>query len=99
MNILRVNKFKSSVFNGGLPFTPDVIEIDDTYITIKKRRTPLSDLNTVSIPLKNIVNIKIFKFGIGANILVESFSKSSIFGKGFSFRKAMEIKKLLQSSS
>lgn len=96
MNLIRVNKFKSSIIDGGLPFTPDVIEIDDTYITIKKRRTPLSALQTVSIPLKNIVNIKILRSGFGTNILIESFSKSSILGKGFSVRKSMKIKNLLQ---
>jgi len=96
MNLVRVNKFKSSIIDGGLPFTPDVIEIDDTYITIKKRKTPLSALQTVSIPLQNIINIKILKSGFGTNILIESFSKSSILGKGFSVRKSMKIKNLLQ---
>jgi hypothetical protein len=99
MNLIRVNKFKSSIVNGGLPFTPDVIEIDDTYVTIKKRKTPLSALQTVSIPLRNIVNIQILKSGFGTNILIESFSKSSILGKGFSVSKSMKIKNLLQGLS
>jgi hypothetical protein len=99
MNLIRVNKFKSSIVNGGLPFTPDVIEIDDTYVTIKKRKTPLSALETVSIPLRNIVNIQILKSGFGTNILIESFSKSSILGKGFSVSKSMKIKNLLQGLS
>jgi hypothetical protein len=99
MNLIRVNTFKSSVLSGGLPFTPDVIEIDDTYVTIKKRKTPLSALQTVSIPLRNIVNIKIMRSGFGTNILIESFSKSSILGKGFSVRKSTKIKNLLQGLS
>ncbi len=95
MILRRINKFSSSVLYGGMPFTPDVIEIDDTYVTIRKRKTPLSSMYSISIPLQNIVNIKIFKSGIRTNILIESFSKSSILGKGFSVRKSLKIKELL----
>lgn len=95
MSLARVNIFKSSIIHGGLPFMPDIIEIDDTYVTIKKRKTPLSAIYTISIPLKNIVNIKIFKSGFRTKILIESFSKSSILGQGFSSRKIMQIKDLL----
>lgn len=78
---------------------PDIIEIDDTYVTIKKRKTPLSAKYTVSIPLKNIVNIKIFKSGFRTKILIESFSKSSILGQGFSSRKLLQIRNLLLNYS
>ncbi len=97
MNIMHVYKFKSSVINGGRPFMPDIIEIDDSYVTFRKKKSIFSALHTISIPLQNIVNIKVSKSGYGVNILIESFSKSSILGKGFSASEASEIKRLLTS--
>lgn len=95
MKLFRVKEFKSSFLTGGLPFTPDVIEIDDTYITIKKRRTPVSSLQSVIIPLRNVVNVKITKSYLGTNILVESYSKNSFLGKGFSTKASAEIREIL----
>ncbi len=95
MKPFRVKEFKSSFFTGGLPFTPDVIEIDDTYITIKKRRTPVSSLHSITIPLRNIANVKISRSYLGTNILVEAFSKNSFLGKGFSARNSREIRDIL----
>jgi hypothetical protein len=95
MNPMRVFKFQSRIINGGSFFSPEIIEIDDTFVTIKKKRHPFTVLHSFSIPHRNIVNIKIIKSGFGANILIESFSKSIIFGKGFSASNALEIKKIL----
>lgn len=95
MNLSNVYIFKSSILNGGSPFTPDQIEIDDSYVTLRKKDHLFSSTHTKSIPLKNIINIKVTRSGYGANILIESFSKSSIFGKGFSSSNAMEIKRIL----
>jgi hypothetical protein len=99
MNLVRVRIFKSSIIYGGVPFMQDTIEIDDTYVTIKKRRTPLSAIHTISIPLRNIVTIKIFKSGFRKKILIESLSKSSILGQGFSAQKLLQIKSLLSNKA
>ncbi|KAF0199269.1 MAG: hypothetical protein FD166_392 [Bacteroidetes bacterium] len=95
MNSMHVFKFQSRVINGGSIFSPEIIEIDDTFVTIKKKRHPFTVLHSFSIPHRNIVNIRIIKSGFGVNILIESFSKSIIFGKGFSASNALAIKKIL----
>ncbi|MFH1118841.1 MAG: hypothetical protein V1775_03405 [Bacteroidota bacterium] len=95
MSPMHVLKFQSGFFRGGNPFSPEIIEIDDTYVTIKKKKYPFSAFDSISIPLRNIINIKIIRSGYGANILIESFTKSSIFGKGFSASNAIKIKKAL----
>ena len=95
ISIMRVFKFQSRIINGGNPFSPEVIEIDDTFITIRKKRHPFSVLHSISIPLRSIVKIEVSKSGFGANILIESFSDSIILGKGFSASNALEIKRIL----
>ena len=95
MNSMRVSKFKSSPITGGGFFTREIIEIDDTYVTIRKRKYPFTSLKSMSIPIRNIINIKVSKAGIGTNILIESLSKTIIFGRGFSASNASEIRKLL----
>jgi hypothetical protein len=95
MNSLRVSKFKSSPITGGSLFAREIIEIDDTYVTIRKRKFPYTSLKSMSIPIRNIINIKVSKTGIGTNILIESLSKTIIFGKGFSVSHTSEIRKLL----
>lgn len=95
MNSMRVSKFKSSPITGGGLFAREIIEIDDTYITIRKRKYPFTSLKSKSIPIRNIINISITKAGIGTNIHIESFSKAIIFGRGFSAGSTAEIRKLL----
>jgi hypothetical protein len=95
MNLNNIYKFKSSFLFGGRLFTPDLLEIDDTFVTLRKKDHMFSSMHTKSIPLKNIINIKVTRSGYGASILIESFSKSSIFGKGFSSSNAMKIKRII----
>ncbi len=88
--------FRSSFFRGGSILRPDIIEIDDLYITYKKRKDHLLGKYSISIPVLNIVSIEIYKEIWGVQIIIKSYGKSVIIVKGFSLSTAKKIKKLIE---
>lgn len=97
MNPAHTYSFKSAFIYGRYLWRKDLIEIDDTYVTIKKRQYPFSALKVNSIPLHNIIIVEVKRAGTGASILIKSYAKSEIFCKGLSFKNALKIKSLILS--
>lgn len=87
--------FKSGLLHGGNPFSRNIIFIDGAMITLSKKGIFSKPGKTVSIPLGNIVDVKIRKSFSGASIHIESLSHRSFTGHGFSEKMAMEICKTL----
>jgi len=97
MNPARIYSFQSAFIYGRYFWRNDTIEIDDTYVTIKKRQHPFSALKVISIPLHNIIIVDVKRVGTGASILIKSYAKSEIFCRGLSFKNAQKIKSLILS--
>lgn len=89
-------RFKSSVMNGGSLLHPESIEIDETFVTLRKKRGPFSGIKSISIPILNIINVEVSPKTTGADILIESFAKRQIEGRGFSPSAARKIESLLR---
>jgi hypothetical protein len=89
-------RFKSSVINGGSLLHPESIEIDESFVTLRKKKGPFSGIKSVSIPILNIVNVEVSSKATGADILIESLAKRQIEGRGFSSSSARKIERLLR---
>lgn len=96
MNHNRILSFKSSIFFGGSFLTTDVIEIDDVFITLR-RKSMFNATKSVSIPLGNVVNVALSKSLTGVNILIESLAHRHFKGIGFSKKAAREINSAIGS--
>lgn len=86
----RILSFKSSIFFGGSLITTDVIEIDDVFITLR-RKSLFNATKSTSIPIANVVNIGLRKSCTGVNIFIESLAHRHFKGIGFSRKAAREI--------
>lgn len=95
MSPSRFYKFSADFIHGGSLLSSDIIEIDDTYITIKQKKNPFSPIRYISIPLRNVVNVEVKKIGVGASVFIKSYSRSQIFCKGLSMKNADKIKQLV----
>lgn len=95
MSPSRFYKFSADFFHGGALLSSDIIEIDDTYITIKQKKTPFSPQKYISIPLQNVIQVEVKKMGAGASVFIKSYSRSQIFCKGLSMKNADKIKQLV----
>ncbi|MGE5317568.1 MAG: hypothetical protein ACM3ME_06195 [Chloroflexota bacterium] len=95
MNLAYSHIFHSSTLWGGHLFTGDTIEINGMNITLKRNHIFLKEFYSISIPLTNIVNVKVIKHRSGADILVESQSQNFFFSKGYRYTAACRIKQLL----
>lgn len=90
MNHDRILLFKSSIFFGGSLISTDVIEIDDVFIT-HRRKSLFKSTKSTSIPIANVVNISLRKSCTGVNIFIESLAHRHFKGIGFSRKAAREI--------
>lgn len=95
MDFKKIFKFKTTPIFGGSFLTGDTIEIENSIITLKRNRWFSKVCFKVTFPISNIVNVNITKTRRGADILIESHTKSQIKSKGFSYSSACKIKSLL----
>jgi hypothetical protein len=86
----RILSFKSSIFFGGSLITTDIIEIDDVFITLR-RKSLFNATKSTSIPIANVVNVGLRKSFTGVNIFIESLAHRHFKGIGFSKKAAREI--------
>lgn len=96
MDYNRILSFKSSIFFGGSLLTTDVIEIDDVFITLR-RKSLFNATKSISIPIANVVNVGLSKTLTGVNILIESLAHRHFKGMGFSKKAAREINSAIGS--
>jgi len=88
-------KFRASFLFGGNLFSDDVIEINDSNITLRRNRWFVRDFYSITIPLSNIIDVQIMKHNPGAEIIVESHSRNQIISKGYRYSSACKIRELL----
>ncbi len=95
MDYKRIFKFKTTPFFGGSFLSGDTIEIENSIITLQRNRWFSKAYFKVTFPISNIVIVNITKTRRGADIIIESHTKSQIASKGFSYSSACKIKSLL----
>jgi hypothetical protein len=90
MNYNKILSFKSSIFFGGNLLSTDIIEIDDVFITLR-RKSMFNATKSTSIPIANVIKIGLSKSFTGVNIFIESLAHRHFKGIGFSKKAAREI--------
>lgn len=95
MDYKKIFKFRTTPIFGGSFLSGDIIEIDNSIITMKRNRWFSKTYFKVTFPISNIVNVSITKTRRGADILIESHTRSQIESKGFKYSSACEIKSLI----
>jgi hypothetical protein len=97
MNHDRTIKFKSSILYGGNIFSRDVIEIDDVFITLRRKQFFSVSHKSMSIPLRNVINVGITNTFAGVNVMIESVARRHFNGRGFSEKAGKEINEAINS--
>lgn len=97
MNHDRIIRFKSSILHGGKLFSRDIIEIDDVFITLRQKKIFSISYNSMSIPLKNVINVGITRTFAGVNVMIESVARRHFNGRGFSEKAGKEINETINS--
>lgn len=97
MNHENIVRFKSSIFYGGKLFSRDIIEIDDVCITLRRKRFLSVSYQSMSIPLRNVINVGITNTFAGVNVMIESVARRHFNGLGFSERAGREINETINS--
>ena len=92
---VRIRRFRSQFIYGGSILNPDIIEVDDIFITLRRRKFLFSSPVSISMPLNNVIKVEINTEGSSKNILIESIARRQIRGRGFSPGIAVKIKALL----
>ena len=88
--------FKAAVTRGANPINPDTIEINDRFVTYKKRRIYLIGYDTVIMPFSKISSVEINTGVIGTEIIIHSFGLGTINAHPFTLEDANEIKRLIE---
>ena len=97
MNHDRTIRFKSSILHGGKLFSRDIIEIDDVFITLRRKRFFSVSYKSMSIPLKNVINVGITNTFAGVNVMIESVARRHFSGRGFSEKAGREINETINA--
>ena len=88
--------FKSAITRGGNILTPDIIIINDTSVTYKKRNKYLINVDSITIPISKISSIKLDTSLWGTDIIIQSYGAGEIIAKDFTKSDAKEIRKIIQ---
>jgi hypothetical protein len=91
--------FKSSFFlrllSGDFnPFTPNVINIDESHIEYRRRNWHLISVDTENLHFQNISGISVDKHLFGSTLKIKSTGNDPISAKGFWKKDANEIKNI-----
>lgn len=89
-------RFKSRLLFGRTFYSRDIIEIDEVFITLRRRGVFNRIKGSINIPLNNIKNIGIKNTLTGANIFVESRANRSFTGRGFSAKAIEKISEAIE---
>jgi hypothetical protein len=89
--------FKSRITRLGPLLTPYVIEVDDNFVTFRKRNSYLLNVDSMSIPISKISSVNVDANILGTEIIITSFGEGEIRAKKFSLSDAKEIKQLIES--
>lgn len=95
MDYQKIYKFRTTPIFGGSFLSGDTIEIENNIITLKRNRWFSKIYFKVTFPISNIVNVNITKTRRGADIMIESHTRSLIESKGLKYSSACEIKDLI----
>jgi hypothetical protein len=91
----KIFKFRTTPIFGGSFLSVDTIEIKNNSITLKRNGLFSKVYFKVTFPISNIVNVSITKTNRGADILIQSHTRSQIESKGYRYSSASKIKSLI----
>ena len=76
-------RFKSRITRLGPILTPYIIEVEDGFITFRKRNFYLLNVDSVSIPINKIASVELDAHILGTDIIITSFGAGEIRVKKF----------------
>lgn len=88
--------FKSAITRGGGILTPDIIIIDNNFVTYKKRNKYLINVDSMTVPISKISSVELNTSLWGTDIIIKTFGAGEIIARKFTKSDAKEIKRLIQ---